>query len=184
MNKCRELFLYKESLANTGFTLLELLVVLLIIGISVTFITLTIDTRSGDVEIEAKRLAALLNLAQEEAILNGREYALQFDAKGYSFLELAGSKWKEIEEDDVLRKRNLPEGIDIELVLEGEEVDMISAENTFDEGVAPPRIYLLSSGEFTPYEIVLRDAYSKTRLRIMPGENGKAKAESLTANAS
>lgn len=157
-----------------GFTLLELLVVLLIIGIIITFVTLSIDTRSDDIEIEAKRFAALLNLAQEEAILNGMEYALEFDATGYLFLELAGSKWKAIENDDVLRERKLPEGLNLKLVLEGEEMDMELSGNVFDAGVALPRIYLLSSGEFTPYEITFRDEYSKTAFYITPGENGKA----------
>lgn len=165
--------------SGKGFTLLELLVVLLIIGIIVTFLTLSIDTRREDIEIAAKRFAALLNLAQEEAILNGQEYALEFNATGYSFLELAGGKWKAIAKDEVLRERKLPEGLNLKLVLEGEEIDMELSGNAFDAGFAPPRIYLLSSGEFTPYEITFHDAYSKTAYYIAPDERGKAGVESL-----
>lgn len=163
--------------------MLELLVVLLIIGIIVTFITLSIDTRREDIEVEAKRFAALLNLAQEEAILNGREYAMEFNSTGYSFLELAGAKWKAIENDDVLKERKLPEGLNLKLVLEGEEIDMELSGNVFDAGVAPPRIYLLSSGEFTPYEITFRDEYSKTAFYIAPGESGKARVAFLEFQA-
>lgn len=161
--------------SNKAFTLLELLVVVLIIGITVSFITLTVDTRIDKIDLEARRLAALLNLVQEEAVLNGSEYALQFTKNNYSFLYFAEGKWKEIKEDDVLKVRSLPEGIELQLVLEGEEVDLSLFNQEFDAGMTPPRLFLLSSGEFTPYEITMKDSYNRAGFQLMPGENGRAK---------
>ena len=55
----------------SGFSLLELLVVLFIIGILVTMFTLSVGVTGGDREVdnEIDRLQALLKLAGEEAIM-------------------------------------------------------------------------------------------------------------------
>ena len=61
-----------EQTKQTGFTLIELMVVLVIIGIIMSVMVMSI--RTGDIsehmEIEVNRLHALVSLAQEEAILS------------------------------------------------------------------------------------------------------------------
>ena len=132
-----------------GFTLLELLVVLLIIGIIVSFASLSVGQHaSRALQDEAKRIHSLLRLAGEESVLQGRELAMQFNREGYLFVTLEGADWVPVEKDRLLRERELPPELTLSLVLEDVEVDLHDSEN-------PPRIFVLSSGEMTPFALEL-----------------------------
>ena len=133
-----------------GFTLLELMAVILIIGIIVSFASLSIgQNTSRIVQEEVERLHGLIQLAGEEAVLQGRELALEFDRDKYQFLELGGDGWQPIEEDKMFRQRPLPETVELELILEG-------AETNFEDKKNLPRIFILSSGELSPFSLVLK----------------------------
>ncbi len=134
-----------------GFTLLELLVVILIIGIIISFASLSLGQHSSRlVEEEAERLYSLLRLASEESVLEGRELAAEFSRAGYRFVELQGVDWVPVEDDRLLRPREFPPGLHLDLRVEGAEVDL-------DDSEHPPRIALLSSGETTPFEVEMSD---------------------------
>lgn len=132
-----------------GFTLLEVLAVVFIIGIIVSFASLSVNQNTSRVvEEEANRLHGLLRIASEEAVLKSQELALQFRPKTYSFVKLEEQKWQPVTEDNVLRERSIPEGIKVELILEGVAMNL-------ENQTQPPRIMLLSSGEMTPFELIL-----------------------------
>jgi len=130
-------------------------VVLLIVGIVLSFAVLSIGNApsretGGD---EMRRLIALVGLAREEAILQATEVALEVRADRYSFLHLEGEQWLPVGEDDpVLRPRELAAGAHLELSLEGESLDLHRGQ---DE--AAPRVFLLSSGELSPFRLRVVD---------------------------
>ena len=65
------LFAFSFSRQQAGFTLLEMMVVVVIIGIIMSFATLSIgggDRRADELKREAQRFMALLELASSEAI--------------------------------------------------------------------------------------------------------------------
>ena len=68
-----------------GFTLIEVLVVVVIIGITLSFAVLTVSSGEDEVETEARRFAALVKLAGEEAVLRSRELAVEVQRSGYRF---------------------------------------------------------------------------------------------------
>ncbi len=157
---------------QTGFTLIELLAVIVIVAILFTFATLAIRGHEPDelIRTEARRLHRLVELALEEAILRGEDYALEFDIDGYRFLHFREKQWLPLESDRILRARQLPEGMEVELDVEdttvriGTEIDMgddFSLESTVDKFAekdasgktvkkADPQVFLLSSGEISP----------------------------------
>ncbi|MDO9371392.1 MAG: type II secretion system minor pseudopilin GspH [Gammaproteobacteria bacterium] len=157
----------KTAARPGGFTLLEVLVVVLIIGIILSFAVLKVSdrSRSETAQQEAERLAALLKLSSEEAVLQAREFALQLTAGGYEFLMLDKDAWKTLQDDGLLRPRRLPAEVTLSATIEGE------ATTPQDGRDQQPRIYLLSSGEMTAFTLDLRDAKSHYRLRGEP--NGK-----------
>ena len=73
-----------------GFTLIELLVVLVIIGTMVSMAVLSIGSSSGSRELrnEAERLAALIGVLADEAVLDGQEYGLRVTPESYQVLSL------------------------------------------------------------------------------------------------
>ena len=72
----------------SGFTLIEILVVLAIIGLLTGMAVLSAGAASSGVEREARRLSATLRLAADESRLQGRVLGLRFDSGGYSWHEL------------------------------------------------------------------------------------------------
>ena len=89
-----------------GFTLLELMVVVVIA--SITLGTVAIATFRSDrqlIQNDAQRIALLLQLTREEAILRNRPTAFEADARTYRFLVREDSGWQALPKDDMLRQR-------------------------------------------------------------------------------
>ena len=143
-----------------GFTLLELMIVIVIIAILFSFATLTIRTNSPEelIKEEAQRLDRLIQLALEEAVLKNTEYGLEFTANSYRFLSYNEGEWRAISGDKLLRERKLPDDMEIELAIEQTDIIIGDAtevtdediNNTDEEKKAKPQVFLLSSEEITP----------------------------------
>ncbi|RKZ47108.1 MAG: type II secretion system protein GspH [Candidatus Parabeggiatoa sp. nov. 3] len=140
----------KLQTKTNGFTLIEIMVVMIIIGVILSFATLSIGDGglAQKLEQEAQRLTALLKLAQTEAIMQAKEMGISFDNQGYRFYVLQAQKWQPFTiQDDIFRPRTLPKGIFTEIHLEGEPIILNEAKNT-------PQLLLLSSGELIPFQIL------------------------------
>lgn len=98
-----------------GFTLLELMVVLVIIGICTAGIGLGLGSLldpARQLRQEAERLAQRLQVAREEARIDGRPLRWQADATGYRFSRREGTRWVDVQRDDLLRPQSWqPAGI-------------------------------------------------------------------------
>ena len=79
---------------RNGFTLVELMVVLFIIGLATTAVVLSMPEQGGSVEAEAERFAARAKAARDEAIVNSRPVVLLVDAGGYAFSRRRGGQWQ------------------------------------------------------------------------------------------
>ena len=96
-----------------GFTLIEMLVVLMIMGLLIGLVsTITRPDDRAVLQLEAERLAQLVDFAATEAQLTGKSIAWTADESGYRFWrsgEDAG--WSEIQDSELLRARTLPQGM-------------------------------------------------------------------------
>lgn len=90
-----------------GFTLLELLVVLVIVGVMLGVVSFNAMPSSQQVlENEARRIALLLQLARDEAIVRNSAVAFEADSERYRFLLRTNKTWTPLEKDDLLRERD------------------------------------------------------------------------------
>jgi general secretion pathway protein H len=131
---------------SKGFTLLEVMVVMILVGIMTGFALLSIGggTRDRLVE-EARRLAALVELHQQEAILNGETRGIRFDRASYALLSLDDQgRWRPPVAATTLVRRQLPEGLTLGLWIEGRPVAP-------DPESEQPQVLLLASGETTEF---------------------------------
>lgn len=160
--------------AASGFTLIEILLVLVIIGITVGLAALTLTGNPAtDVDREARRLLAVLDEASAEAVAQGAEIALALSSDPdsnrarYQLLKLdrEDRSWRAPDDDLPVSEQRfwLPhtvaEGIDLELEVEGRELNPRQLEamarvRALDAPDAlQPSILLLSSGETTPFTL-------------------------------
>ncbi|WP_317202620.1 type II secretion system minor pseudopilin GspH [Janthinobacterium sp.] len=89
-----------------GFTLIELLVVMVIIGITLGLVSFNaMPSHQQALRKEAERIALLLQLARDEAIVRNRQVAFEADSERYRFLVRNDKQWQPVDDDDLLRER-------------------------------------------------------------------------------
>jgi general secretion pathway protein H len=135
---------------SAGFTLLELVVVVLLLSIMLGLVAVNLNSDdSGELRDEAQRLALLLNTAQQDAILEGQVLALVLEPGGYHFMRLTDAgTLQPITRDELLRARELPAGTKISAV------EVAGRETT--ETKKPNGIVLQPSGELDEFTITLQ----------------------------
>jgi general secretion pathway protein H len=89
-----------------GFTLVELMVVLVLVGIVLGVVTVNLTPgRQKTLQNEAQRIGLLLQVARDEAIVRNRQMAFEADGNGYRFWVRNGQLWELVTQDDLLRER-------------------------------------------------------------------------------
>ena len=90
-----------------GFTLVEIMVVLVIIGMTLGLVSLNaMPSPRQDLQSEARRLSLLLQLARDEAIVRNRPITFEATTERYHFLVRNETRWVPITDDDLLRERD------------------------------------------------------------------------------
>lgn len=156
-----------------GFTLLELLVVLVILAVIAATAILSVGTLGSDEQIdtEARRLTALIQLAAEESLFTGRDLGLYFEEDRYRFYAYSRDSllWQSLAADPSFRERALPEGLVLSLRVEGQDVPLTPAES---ENEIEPQVAIFGSGEMTPFELQIERRFSDARYLIRGQTDG------------
>jgi general secretion pathway protein H len=178
--------------SERGFTLIELMVVVLIIGLMAAGIVLSVGVtgRDNELEKESDRVFSLMKYARDKAELSTREFGLYLGEYDYQFLTFDPRKglWRPVDEDDALRARKLPDGLKLHLIVEGREVVLKAPDKKKDpskmtkeeqekEALAlQPHIMLFSNGDLTSFQLtVMRDEPVRS-VTISNNEKGEIEA--------
>lgn len=137
-----------------GFTLIELVVILLLLTVIFGMVGINLTRDDSDIlRDEGDRMAVLIQSAQEEAIMQARPFALAPAREGYEFLRLNDEgKLKPIGPGDVLGPRTLAarvaiSGFEIEGVKDAEDPVLVFEPS----GAAPAFTIILRRGETNWY---------------------------------
>jgi general secretion pathway protein H len=154
----------------SGFTLLEVLVVIVIIGVITSMAVISVRVLGGDHEMqqEAERLQAILTQVREEATLQSRDLGLRVDETSFEFLEYDGrmERWRAVLGDPLLRERTLPGGLRLALRLEGRSAKLEPRQPETDRNPIFPHVILQASGDLTPFDLVFSRDGTKEQRRL------------------
>jgi general secretion pathway protein H len=163
-----------------GFTLIEIMVVLLIMGLATGAVILSYSGENGQdlLKKQTQRLQVVFNMASDYAVLNQRQLGLRVedDDNSYYFMYLdEEQEWQKLELDTTFAEHKLPDLFSFELSLTDlpwETEDSLFGSSAFDEELSvsndrveigdeeekkldPPQIFIFSSGEITPFSMTL-----------------------------
>lgn len=177
-----------------GFTLLEVMVVLFVIGLLVGMSNLnfTENRVQDDTRRFAQKLQVLMNLYREEAVYrnedlglaidvnemlllsyqspeqlqqkNAAEEKVQFEA-GFESEEEKQNPWQPYN-NSLFSSPDVIEGITFVLLIEGDEIDFDDFLGDDDEGLKPALMFF-SSEDYSPFELVIQhDADQRFEMRL------------------
>ena len=105
------------------------MIVVVIIGVISAGVLLSVNLtgKDHDLDKESERLFTLVNYAREQAEIQTREYGVIFHEDGYQFVayDTRRGRWREVYEDDILRLRKLPDGLDVKLIVDARPVVLV-----------------------------------------------------------
>jgi len=97
----------RPNIKRHGFTLLELLVVLVIVGMTLGAVVLNVNPGQRQLlHNEVQRIAQLMQLARDEAIVRNQAIAFETDCTRYRFLIREANEWRPLLGDELLRERS------------------------------------------------------------------------------
>jgi general secretion pathway protein H len=147
---------------NHGFTLIEMLVVVVIIGILASTVVLGFvgSDREQNLRTEAERLAALIEMARSEAVQRNEEWGVSINETSYRFLVFnpLNHSWVEQKKSPFHPRKTA----DVTLTV---KVDQLTMPGETANGSAP-NIIMFSSGEQTPFEIEITPQWKSNPWRV------------------
>ena len=144
-----------------GFTLVEMMVVLLVIGLMTGIAVLSMNLTRGDAAGQAaKRLRDLIGIVHDQAAMQGRSFAIGFWKHGWRFYELdTHGRWRIPRQDPLLRARRYDADVDFDLRLQGLDVKLADTDRTH------PQVYLLAGGDAQPFTLdIVQDQTVRERV--------------------
>ena len=137
---------------NAGFTLVEMMVVLVIVGLLAAAAVLAMPEPGGGLRVEAETFAARAKAAQETALIESRSTSLLVGPGGYAIARSRDGTWQEIGRFDWQ---------------EGSRPDLATGQQM--------RTVFDSTGTADPLELTLRRGDRRVRVEI--GGDGEIQIE-------
>ncbi len=165
-----------ECVKQNGFTLIEILIVIVIISIVACFAVLSINIyQNKRLETLANQLKNTLNLAQQEALL--RPTTLGFEIKKNSILfyehhnnsESEQDPW-EAATDSIFGLHHIPNDVQMTLKIKGKSVEDLH-----------PQL-ILSGSDITPFTIYVGKKGNPPLYKIIGESDGNIKTEAINEN--
>jgi general secretion pathway protein H len=167
---------------NKGFTLVEILVVIVIMAvvISITVLSVSSTGRDSQLDEESRRIEGLVGLLHERALLEGRDFGLRIEPAAYEFVvyDPRRDRWMMLDQEREFRHRDLPKGITFQLQLDSQTVVIKPIDKNLSSGDLPnPQVAIAASGEGTPFRLTLQRDATQAKASVDGDALGKISRE-------
>ncbi|MBO1537452.1 type II secretion system minor pseudopilin GspH [Pseudomonas sp. OA65] len=130
-----------------GFTLLELMVVIVLIGVLAGMVRFaTGSSPAREARQQAQDFVAVVQQLRERAVLDGQEYGVRVRTGSYQALRLEALDWTAVS-----ALHRLPEGLTLGLEQDGHVLRL-------DDVQGPPQVLMLSSDEISPFRLLIKSS--------------------------
>lgn len=166
-----------------GFTLIEILVVVVIMAVVISLAVLSIGVTGRDSQLdeETRRIEGLLGLLHERALLEGRDFGLRIEPSAYEFVVYvpARNRWERMNQEHEFRHRELAKGLSFQLQLDSQTVVLkpVDKDLKTDE-LSNPQIAIAASGEGTPFRLTIQREATNAKASVDGDAFGKISRES------
>lgn len=148
---------YSGGTRQGGFTMIEILVVLVLVGLlaSLAIVNLGGGSERREMTSKIRELYVLMQTASEQAILNNEELGLVIDEEGYRFVvyDEQEQEWR-TESARLFQSRGFPEWMSVTLFVDDDIPRLPSGdEEDEEENRLEPDLMFFSSGETTSFEL-------------------------------
>jgi general secretion pathway protein H len=151
---------------NRGFTLVEMLMVLVIIGLLSSVVVLTVPMGSASLRDEARVLAARLKLAAQESVMRGAATGALISPEGYAFYRLQNGKWIEVTDERAFARQVWRKGVTAETARTANMTSAVS-----DKKVIVPNVVFDPTGLSSTFSIAL--SAQSERLTVTANDKGE-----------
>ncbi|MDI5832771.1 type II secretion system minor pseudopilin GspH [Shewanella xiamenensis] len=156
------------TLRHAGFTLMEVMLVILLMGLTAAAVTMSIGNSGPQQALEksAQQFIAATELVLDETVLSGQFIGIVVEKTSYQFVFYKDGKWNPLEKDRILSEKQMELGVVINLVLDGlplaqedEQDDSWFKEPLIEPSAEDkkkhpePQILLFPSGEMSAFEL-------------------------------
>jgi general secretion pathway protein H len=167
---------------SKGFTLVEILVVIVIMAvvISITILSVSSTGRDSQLDEESRRIEGLVGLLHERALLEGRDFGLRIEPAAYEFVvyDPRRDRWMMLDQEREFRHRELPKGITFQLQLDSQTVVIKAVDKNLTGGDPPgPQVAIAASGEGTPFRLTLQREATQAKASVDGDALGKISRE-------
>lgn len=137
---------------SRGFSLLELMVVIFIIGLLSGAAALTLPSKDGGALLQEQRYKLIGNIrsARAEAVFSGRSLGLAWEQQRGQFYVLTAQGWEIIQQGVLAKELILDERVSSLISVAGEPIKS-TVEDSKDKETTP-QILFLGDGQISPFE--------------------------------
>ena len=158
-----------------GFTLVEILIVVVIISI-VSVLGVQIIS-SGSVERNLKQhgqiFKSTLNYACDQAVLQNIPYGVKFSSKSYAFAQYVNQEWVDFYSNEVQFSKNFEDGSLLSLSIDDQEVVLR------DQLSELPQLLCDNNGELSDFTLVVSDFTQEHHYQLKSVDYWKIQGEWL-----
>ncbi len=140
---------------QAGFTLVEILTVLVIIGLMASAVVMTLPREKPAIYAQSEALVTVLNGAAQNSLITGRPHALAMSKTAFAIYDFQDGEWLEV------KSLPRPDGVKAEL-----RKNNLAIKLTDD--LVPVAVFE-PTGLATPFELVLSD-FDREEILVSSGD--------------